>query len=92
MTEQIAAKIENRLIATHVSNNVDFEEACMTNNYDRIIQIFDEEMEENDLFTKGAIKLKEEVKLMITKHKPGTDILFKVWNARMSGTGFGVIA
>lgn len=92
MTEQIAAKIENRLIATHVSNNLDFEEACLNNNYDRIIQIFDEEMEENDLFTKGAIKLKEEVKVMITKRKPGTDIMFKVWNARMSGAGLGVIA
>lgn len=92
MTEKIIAKIEDRLIATHVSNNVDFEEACMTNNYDRIIQIFDEEMEENNLFTKGAIKLKEEIKLMIAKNKPGTDIMFKVWNARMSGTGFGVIA
>jgi hypothetical protein len=92
MTETIAAKIENRLIATHVSDNLDFEEACMNNNYVRIIQIFDEEMEENNLFTKGAIKLKDEIKLMIAKNKPGTDIMFKVWNARLSGAGFGVIA
>lgn len=91
MTETIAAKIENRLIATHVSDNLDFEEACMNNNYVRIIQIFDEEMEENNLFTKGAIKLKDEIKLMIAKNKPGTDIMFKVWNARLSGAGFGVI-
>ena len=37
-------------------------------------------------------KTVEEVKIMITKRKPGTDIMFKVWNARMSGAGLGVIA
>lgn len=91
MTEQIAAKIEDRLIATHVSNNENFEEACINNDYELIIQIFEDEMEANNLFTKGAIKLKDEIQLMITKCKPGTDILFKVWNARLAGTGNAVI-
>lgn len=91
MTEKIAAKIEDRLIATHVSNNVDFEEACVNNNYNRILQIFDEEMETNNLSTKGAKKLKDEIQLMIYKHKSGTEIMFKVWNARLAGTGNAVI-
>ena len=90
MTETIAAKIEDRLIATHVSDNPDFEEACVNNKYERIIQIFEEEMESNDLFTKGANKLKDEIQLMIIKRKPGTDIMFKVWNARLAGIGLSV--
>ena len=92
MNEKIAAKIEDRLIATHVSENPDFEEACLTNNYKKIIQIFDDEMNANNLFTKGANKLKEEIQLMIFKRRPGTDIMFKVWNARMAAIGLGVTA
>ena len=91
MTVKIAAKFDGRLIATHVSNNVDFEEACVNNNYNRILQIFDEEMETNNLSTKGAKKLKDEIQLMIYKHKSGTEIMFKVWNARLAGTGNAVI-
>lgn len=90
MTEQTMAKIENRLIAAHVADNPNFEEACLNNNYKQIIQIFDEEMKSNNLFTKGANKLRDEIQLMINKRKPGTDIMFKVWNARLAAVGLSV--
>lgn len=91
MLETIAAKIEDRLIATHVSNNENFEEACMNNNYKLILQIFDEEMEANNLFTKGAKKLRDEIQVMVYKHKSGIEIMYRVWNARLAGTGYAVI-
>ena len=91
MLETVAAKIEDRLIATHVSNTEKFEEACMNNNYELILQIFDEEMKLNNLFTRGTKKLRDEIQLMIYKHKSGTEIMFKVWNARLAGTGNAVI-
>ena len=52
-------------------------------------------MKNNNLFTKGSNKLKEDI-FRLTKGKTkvsssdGTNILYFVWNARLSGTGFGV--
>lgn len=87
--------VEKNLLATHISNNPDFEVACTTGNCQLIMSIVETEMKNNNLFTKGSNKLKEDI-FRLTKGKTkvsssdGTNILYFVWNARLSGTGFGV--
>jgi hypothetical protein len=60
------------------------------------MSIVETEMKTHNLFTKGSNKLKEDIyKLTRGKSKVsgsvGTNILYFVWNSRMSGTGFGVV-
>ena len=85
-------KIEDRLLATHISNNPDFEAACLTGDADKIIQIVNLEMEKNELYTKGATKLKSDIIRMLNAKKHFAQILMFVWNSRLSGTGDAVIA
>lgn len=88
-------KIEDRLLATHVSDNSDFEAACLSGNGTQIMSIIESEMKKNNLFTKGSEKLKNDVYRMLQgKEKVpssvGQNILFFVWNSRMSGIGLAV--
>ena len=84
-------KIEDRLLATHISNNPDFEAACLSGDADKIIAIVNNEMEEHKLFTKGANKLKADIVRMLQAKKHFAQILMFVWNSRLSGTGDAVI-
>ncbi len=88
-------KIEDRLLATHISNNEEFESACLSGDGEKILAITDLEMEKNNLFTKGAKKLRADIlRLLQGKAKVsafvGRNVLAFVWNSRMSGIGFAV--
>lgn len=88
-------KIEDRLLATHVSNNKDFESACLSGNAGQIISIVNAEMQKNNLFTKGSEKLKADILKMLqgkekVSYTVGANVLYFVWNSRMSGIGLGV--
>ena len=54
-------KVEDRLLATHISNNPEFEAACLTGDAKKIIAIVNHEMEAHRLHTKGANKLKADI-------------------------------
>ncbi len=86
-------KIEDRLLATHISNNEEFESACLSGNGTLIMSIVEAEMEKNKLFTKGAKKLRADIlRLLQGKERVasyvGKNVLAFVWNSRMSGIGF----
>jgi hypothetical protein len=88
-------KIEDHLLATHISNNKDFESACLSGNGLQIMDIITAEMEKNKLFTKGSKKLQADIIRMLqgkSKVSPsvGQNILMFVWNSRMSGIGLSV--
>ena len=85
-------KVEDRLLATHISDNPDFEAACLAGDANKILAIVDYEMEEHKLFTKGANKLKADIIRMLNAKKHFAQILMFVWNSRLSGTGDAVIA
>ena len=85
-------KIEDKLLATHISNNPEFETACLTGNADKIIAIVNQEMEEHKLCTDGANKLKSDIIRMLNAKKHFAQILMFVWNSRLSGTGDAVVA
>ena len=94
-TETLSAKIEDRLLATHIANNPEFTTACTTGNASKIMAIVAEEMEKNNLFTKGSKKLQSDIfKMTNGKNKissrAGQNILMFVWNSRMSGIGYAV--
>ena len=84
-------KIEDHLLATHISNNPEFEAACLAGDADKIIVIVNQEMEEHKLYTKGANKLKADITRMLNTKKHFAQILMFVWNSRLSGTGDAVI-
>lgn len=87
--------MEERLLATHITNNKDFESACLSGDADKIMTIVHTEMEKHKLHTKGSIKLRDDIlrklqgKLMVSSYV-GKNILAFVWNSRLSGTGFSV--
>ncbi len=87
--------VENSLLATHISNNKDFESACLTGNAKQIMAIVNSEMEKNNLHTPGSKKLRDDIyrmtqgKLVIATYI-GSNILAFVWNSRLSGTGLAV--
>jgi hypothetical protein len=87
--------IENRLLATHISANSDFEPACMSGDAEKIMAIVHTEMEKNNLFTAGSKKLRDDI-FRMTKGRDkvsvhiGSNIMAFVWNSRLSGTGFAV--
>lgn len=90
------SKIEDRLLATHISENKEFETACLSGNADKIRAIVLEEMEKSKLHTKGSNKLRDDIFRMLQgKAKVssyiGNNILAFVWNSRLSGTGQAVI-
>lgn len=89
------AKVEDRLLATHISNNKNFEVACKAGDAAQIMNIIETELEKNKLFTKGAEKLKNDILRMIDgKEKvsafTGKNIMMFVWNSRFSGIGLAV--
>lgn len=88
--------IEQNLLATHISNNPDFEVACLSGDGTKILSIVEAEMKANSLFTKGSVKLKDDITRLLrgkssVSSSVGTRVLYFVWNSRMSGTGFGVV-
>lgn len=92
MKKNLNPSIEDRLLATHITNNKDFETACLTGNANQIMSIVETEMQKNKLFTKGSEKLKADIlKLLQGREKVsasvGQNILMFVWNSRMSGIG-----
>ena len=85
-------KIENNLLATHIANNPEFEMACKAGNKELILSIVNFEMEKNNLHTKGSNKLRADIFRMVNSRKSTLDVLAFVWNSRLSGTGYAVIA
>ncbi len=85
-------KIEDQLLATHIANNAEFENACLTNNAEKIVAIVNYEMERTNLQTKGANKLRDDILRLLRTKKSYMDILYFIWNSRLSGTGYAVIA
>ena len=83
--------IENDLLATHISNNPEFEKACLSNDAAKILSIINSEMEKHNLYTRGSKKLKADIVRMISTKRKTSDILAFVWNSRLSGTGNAVI-
>ena len=88
-------KVEDRLLATHVSNNPDFESACMSGDGLQIMSIVEAEMKKNNLFTTGSKKLQADILRMLqgrSKVAPfvGQQVLMFVWNSRASGIGLAV--
>ena len=94
-TRNVTEKIEDRLLATHISNNPEFENACLSGNGLMIMEIVEAEMKKNNLFTKGSKKLQADIIRMLKGQSKvsnyiGQNILFFVYNARLSATGFAV--
>lgn len=90
-----SVQIEDRLLATHISNNADFEQACVSGNAKRIMEIVNSEMAKNNLHTKGSEKLKADIFRMTRGQQQvssdvGTRIMYFVWNSRLSGIGLAV--
>ena len=87
--------IEDRLLATHVSDNANFEEACLSGNGLLIMDIVETEMKNNNLYTKGSKKLQSDIirmlqgKTVVPKYV-GQNILMFVWNSRLAGIGLAV--
>lgn len=94
-TKELSAKIEDRLLATHIADNPDFEGACLSGNSHQIMTIVEAEMEKNNLYTKGSKKLRDDIynmlqgKTIVSKYV-GQNILLFVWNSRLSGIGLSV--
>lgn len=94
-TKNLTEKIEDRLLATHIADNTDFEGACLSGNGLLIMDIVDHEMEKNNLYTKGSKKLREDILRMLQGRTSvpkyvGQKVLFFVWNSRLSGIGLAV--
>ena len=89
------ANVENRLLATHVSENAEFETACLSGDVQKIMSIVNNEMEEHNLFTDGAKRLRDDIFRMtrgqdkVSVHI-GSNIMYFVWNSRLSGIGLAV--
>lgn len=94
-TKNLTEKIENRLLAAHISDNPEFEGACLSGNGSLIMDIIEAEMEKNNLYTKGSKKLQADiVKKLKGQAKVssyvGQEILFFVYNSRLAGIGLAV--
>lgn len=88
---------DDKLLATYVVKNPEFETACMSGDATKIMTIIDDEMQKNNMTTPGARKLRDDVFMMTRGNarvpaKIGEHILFFVWNSQLSGTGNKVIA
>ena len=83
------------MLATHITDNTEFEGACLSGNGFLIMNIVDHEMEKNNLYTKGSKKLREDIfrmlqgRTQVSKYV-GQNVLFFVWNSRLSGIGLAV--
>jgi hypothetical protein len=96
LTEAVAVAPAEELLATHIVADPEFESACLSGNAFKILEIVDRTMEDKDMYTPGAKKLRNDIARM-TKGYPkvpskiGEQILFFVWNSQLSGTGHKVI-
>ena len=95
-TKELSAKIEDRLLATHIADNPEFEGACLSGNAFQIKAIIEAEMEKNHLYTKGSKKLQADILRMLQGRDKvstyvGQNVLMFVWNSRLSGIGLAVI-
>ncbi len=96
MKKNLSSKIEDRLLATHVTNNPNFESACYAGDGAQIMSIVETEIQKNNLFTKGSEKLKADILRMLQGKErvsatTGQTILMFVWNSRASGIGLATI-
>lgn len=94
-TKELSEKIEDRLLATHISDNPDFEGACVSGNASQILAIVEAEMQKNNLYTKGSKKLQADITRMLQGKTRvpsyiGQNILMFVWNSRLAGIGLAV--
>jgi hypothetical protein len=95
MTKNLETKIEDRLLATHITDNADFANACLSGNGGQIMAIVAAEMEKNKLFTKGSKKLQSDILRMLqgkerVSPSVGQRVLAFVYNSRLSGIGLAV--
>lgn len=95
-TKEVEKKVEDRLLATHLTTNPEFEKACFAGDGQQIVTIIDNEMNKNNLLTKGSMKLKADIVRMLQGRMRvpsyiGQNVLTFVYNARLSGTGLGVL-
>ena len=94
-TKNLSEKIEDKLLATHVADNPEFEGACLEGNGLLIMDIVQAEMEKNNLYTKGSKKLQNDIIRMLQGRTKvpsyvGQNILMFVWNSRLAGIGMAV--
>ena len=94
-TKELSEKIEDKLLATHIADNPEFEGACMSGNGLMIMEIIEAEMKKNNLYTKGSKKLQSDIIRMLKGQTRvptyiGRNILMFVWNSRLSGIGLAV--
>lgn len=94
-TKNLSEKIEDRLLATHISDNPAFEGACLSGNGLLIMDIVEAEMEKHKLYTKGSKKLQADILRMLqgrpaVSKSVGERVLFFVWNSRLAGIGMAV--
>lgn len=94
-TKETELKIENQLLATHLSESQEFKNACKAGDSQQIMSIIDTEMSKNNLFTKGSMKLKADIIRMLQGRTRvpsyiGENIVRFVYNSRLSGIGLGV--
>lgn len=95
-TKEVEKKVEDRLLATHLTENEVFKKACFAGDGQQMMTIIETEMNKNNLFTKGSMKLKADIIRMLQGRTSvpsyiGQNILRFVYNARLSGTGHGVL-
>jgi hypothetical protein len=95
-TKELSPKIENQLLATHITNNPEFTNACLSGDGLMIMDIVEAEMKKNNLFTKGSKKLQADILRMLqgksrVSAKVGENVLFFVYNSRLAGIGMAVI-
>ena len=94
-TKNLTEKIEDRLLATHISDNPKFESACLSGDGLTIMSIVETEMEKNNLYSKGSKKLQADIIRMLKGQTEvstytGQNILFFVYNSRLAGIGLAV--
>ena len=94
-TKNLTEKIEDRLLATHISNNPEFEGACLSGDGLLIMDIVEAEMKKNNLYTKGSKKLQADIIRMLQGQSRvskyvGQRVLFFVYNSRLAGIGLAV--
>ena len=94
-TKEVELKIENQLLATHISNNPNFTDACLSGNGLLIMDIIETEMKNHNLYTKGSKKLQADILRMLqgksrVSAKVGENVLFFVYNSRLAGIGMAV--
>ena len=94
-TKELSEKIEDKLLATHIADNPDFEGACLSGNGLLIMNIVESEMQKHNLYTKGSEKLKADINRMLQGRSSvpkfiGQNVLFFVWNSRLAGIGLAV--